>query len=194
MTCQFSLGTPVSSTNKTDCQDIAEILLKVVLNTITLTLTTRDPFINVSIPWYPLCHYLMPPSYHYMIPSMSLSYHYMIPSMSLSYHYMIPSMSLSHATLLSLHDTLYVTLLSLHDTLYVTISCHPPIITWYPLCHSPIITWYPLCHYLMPPSYHYMIPSMSLSHATLLSLLTYLCSYRFKVEEFLMFIIRIHTI
>jgi len=29
----FSLGTPVSSTNKTDRHDIAEILLKVVLNT-----------------------------------------------------------------------------------------------------------------------------------------------------------------
>jgi hypothetical protein len=34
----FSPGTPVSSTNKTDCHDITEILLKVVLNTITLTL------------------------------------------------------------------------------------------------------------------------------------------------------------
>jgi len=35
--CQwFSPGTPVSSTNKTDHHDIAEILLKVVLNTITL--------------------------------------------------------------------------------------------------------------------------------------------------------------
>jgi len=33
----FSSGTPVSSTNKTDRHDIAEILLKVVLNTITLT-------------------------------------------------------------------------------------------------------------------------------------------------------------
>ena len=34
----FSPGTPVSSTNKqTDCYDIAEILLKVALNTITLT-------------------------------------------------------------------------------------------------------------------------------------------------------------
>ena len=33
----FSLGTPVSSTNKTDCHDIAEILLKVALNTITLS-------------------------------------------------------------------------------------------------------------------------------------------------------------
>ena len=33
----FSSGTTVSSTNKTDCNDIAEILLKVALNTITLT-------------------------------------------------------------------------------------------------------------------------------------------------------------
>jgi hypothetical protein len=31
----FFPGTPVSSTNKTDCHDIAEILLKVALNTIT---------------------------------------------------------------------------------------------------------------------------------------------------------------
>ncbi len=34
----FSPGTPVSSTNITDPHDIAEILLKVALNTITLTL------------------------------------------------------------------------------------------------------------------------------------------------------------
>jgi hypothetical protein len=34
----FSLGTPVSSTNKTHCCDIAEILLKVALKTIILTL------------------------------------------------------------------------------------------------------------------------------------------------------------
>jgi hypothetical protein len=34
----FSPGTPVSSTNKTDCHDIAEVLLKVALNTITFTL------------------------------------------------------------------------------------------------------------------------------------------------------------
>ena len=33
----FSLGTPVSSNNKTDRHDITEILLKVALNTITLT-------------------------------------------------------------------------------------------------------------------------------------------------------------
>ena len=33
----FSLGTPVSSTNETDHHDISEILLKVALNTITLT-------------------------------------------------------------------------------------------------------------------------------------------------------------
>jgi hypothetical protein len=37
--CQwFSPGTPVSSTNKTDCHDITDILLKVALNTKTLTL------------------------------------------------------------------------------------------------------------------------------------------------------------
>jgi hypothetical protein len=34
----FSPGTPVSSTNRTDRHDIAEILLKVALNTITLTI------------------------------------------------------------------------------------------------------------------------------------------------------------
>ena len=34
----FSLGTPVSCTNKIDRHDVAEILVKVALNTITLTL------------------------------------------------------------------------------------------------------------------------------------------------------------
>jgi hypothetical protein len=34
----FSPGTPVPSTNKTDCHDIAEILLKVALSTIILSL------------------------------------------------------------------------------------------------------------------------------------------------------------
>jgi len=34
----FSPGTPVSSTNKTDRQDIAEILLMVLLNTLTITI------------------------------------------------------------------------------------------------------------------------------------------------------------
>ena len=37
----FSPGMPVSSTNKTDRHNIAEILLKVVLNTLTLTLCFR---------------------------------------------------------------------------------------------------------------------------------------------------------
>jgi hypothetical protein len=37
----FSPGTLVSSTNKTDCHDITEILLKVVLNTITMTLEVK---------------------------------------------------------------------------------------------------------------------------------------------------------
>ena len=35
----FSPGTPASFTNKTDSQEIAEILLKVALNTLTITLT-----------------------------------------------------------------------------------------------------------------------------------------------------------
>jgi hypothetical protein len=33
----FSPGTPVSSTNKTDCHDITDILLYVALSTINLT-------------------------------------------------------------------------------------------------------------------------------------------------------------
>ena len=36
----FLLGTPVSSTNNSDRHDIAEILLKMVLNTITLTINS----------------------------------------------------------------------------------------------------------------------------------------------------------
>jgi hypothetical protein len=42
----FFLGTPVSSTNKTDHHDITEILLKVALNNITL------------IPNHPITYYL----------------------------------------------------------------------------------------------------------------------------------------
>ena len=44
----FSTGNPVSSINKTDCtchhHDITEILLKVALNTITLTLSENKNF------------------------------------------------------------------------------------------------------------------------------------------------------
>jgi hypothetical protein len=44
------MGTLVSSTNKTDCHDIAEILLKVALNTINLTLLNKVLWIeNVLI-------------------------------------------------------------------------------------------------------------------------------------------------
>ena len=43
------MGTPVSSTYKTDRYDIAEILLKVVLNTITLTLNTCVNVLNIKI-------------------------------------------------------------------------------------------------------------------------------------------------
>ena len=38
----FFLGTPVSSTNKTDRHDISEILLKVVLSTISLNPTFSE--------------------------------------------------------------------------------------------------------------------------------------------------------
>jgi hypothetical protein len=42
------LRVQVSSTNKTDCNDITEILLKVALNTITLTLFILDEIIAVK--------------------------------------------------------------------------------------------------------------------------------------------------
>jgi len=38
----FSPGTPVSSTNATDSHDIAEILLKVALNTINQAIQLRN--------------------------------------------------------------------------------------------------------------------------------------------------------
>ena len=41
-------GKSVSSTNKTDCHDINEILLKVALNIITLTLITYSLMFLVS--------------------------------------------------------------------------------------------------------------------------------------------------
>ena len=41
--CWFSSGPAVSSTNKTDCHEITEILLKVVLNTIKQTGKPSDP-------------------------------------------------------------------------------------------------------------------------------------------------------
>jgi hypothetical protein len=40
----FSMGTLVSSINKTDCHDIAEILLKFALNIIIITLSFQDEF------------------------------------------------------------------------------------------------------------------------------------------------------
>jgi len=41
---QFSLSTSVSSTNKTDCHNVTEILLKVALNTINLNQTKPNIF------------------------------------------------------------------------------------------------------------------------------------------------------
>ena len=46
---QFSPGTMVSSTNKTDCHNITEILLKVALNTITLTLLLYEKYSSTVI-------------------------------------------------------------------------------------------------------------------------------------------------
>ena len=43
------MGTLVSSTNKTGSHNITEILLKVVLNTITLTLSLSDPKLLLKI-------------------------------------------------------------------------------------------------------------------------------------------------
>ena len=56
---RFSLGTPVSSSNKTDCHGITEILLKVVLNTITLLydltllfdIETEQDKLNMGFDW-----------------------------------------------------------------------------------------------------------------------------------------------
>ncbi len=46
----FSLGTSVSNTNKTDCHDITEILLKVALNTIN----QAKPYLLLSVSQDPI--------------------------------------------------------------------------------------------------------------------------------------------
>ena len=48
----FSPDTPVSSTNKTDRHDITEILLKVVLNIITLTLEISKKWIQLIYSYF----------------------------------------------------------------------------------------------------------------------------------------------
>ena len=40
----FPPGTPVSSTNKTDSRDITDTLLKVALNTVTITIAITNTF------------------------------------------------------------------------------------------------------------------------------------------------------
>jgi hypothetical protein len=52
----FSLGTPVSSTNKTDRHDITEILLKVSLNTINSTNHRLNIGINGLCKMSYICH------------------------------------------------------------------------------------------------------------------------------------------
>jgi hypothetical protein len=44
----FSPGTPVSSTNKSNCYDITEILLKVALNTIIWHKSTKKTISNCN--------------------------------------------------------------------------------------------------------------------------------------------------
>ena len=46
--CEFSPGTPLSSTNKTDCHEITDILLKVALNTISPTQSVYQRKIIIS--------------------------------------------------------------------------------------------------------------------------------------------------
>ena len=54
----FTPGTPVSSTNKTDCHDITEILLTVALNIITLNHMLKILYmISQSSDIYFLCHW-----------------------------------------------------------------------------------------------------------------------------------------
>ena len=55
----FSQGTPVSSTNKTDCQDITEILLKVALNTINQTIFLHNLYIAEEVLSPLICSYII---------------------------------------------------------------------------------------------------------------------------------------
>ena len=68
MTGQWlSTGTPVSSTNKTDCHDITEILLKVALNTITLTfIFIGINFVDLRKMRYWLTFHRIPNCYSYL--------------------------------------------------------------------------------------------------------------------------------
>jgi len=61
----FSLGIPVSSINKTDCHNITEILLKVALNTITLTLCSFSNIVEILLA--SVCPYQYLPFYLEMV-------------------------------------------------------------------------------------------------------------------------------
>jgi hypothetical protein len=77
----FSLGTLVSSTNKTDRHDITEILLKVALNTITL----RPKKIIASFSSTAVCVFLLPhwSILHWEKKMVSVSGHFRVRSVGL---------------------------------------------------------------------------------------------------------------
>ena len=50
-------GTPVSSANKIDCQDVTEILLNVALNTIIITLKFENDRFHYLMVLYQICQF-----------------------------------------------------------------------------------------------------------------------------------------
>ena len=86
----FSPGTPVFSTNRTDCHDISEILSKVALNTIILTQTKAviiytwyfDFFLNLYpiLRWFLVLYHVMDVSGSNKVPTYARQFdgHYSI--------------------------------------------------------------------------------------------------------------------
>jgi hypothetical protein len=62
----FSLSTTVSSTNKTDRRDIANILLKVALNTLTPSLKDCRQLFSKDLAYYHKCIHSYTEHIHYI--------------------------------------------------------------------------------------------------------------------------------
>jgi len=71
----FSPGTLVSSTNETDSHDIVELLLKVVLNTITLTIINLSKSLNNSLI---NCYIVTKTLQHYKVTAFSPPMNYIV--------------------------------------------------------------------------------------------------------------------